>query len=37
MANARDADTLRDMVAVPWEGRRVKVSNDGTTNAIVDA
>ena len=36
LANARDADTLRDMTVDPWEGRRVKITNDGTTNTIAD-
>ena len=34
LANTRDTDVLRDMTVVPWEGRRVKITNDGTTNAI---
>jgi acetyl-CoA C-acetyltransferase len=34
IANVRDADTLRAMTTEPWEGRRVKVDNDGTTNTI---
>jgi acetyl-CoA C-acetyltransferase len=34
LANVRDADTLRDMTVHPWEGRRAKLTNDGTTNAI---
>ena len=34
MANARDADVLRDMTVEGWEGRRVKIHNDGSTNAI---
>ena len=29
LANARDADVLRDMTADAWEGRRVKITNDG--------
>ncbi len=37
MANARDSDTLRDMTTSPWERRRVKITNDGTTNTIVSA
>ncbi len=35
MANVRDTDTLRDMTTSPWEHRRVKITNDGTTNTIV--
>jgi hypothetical protein len=34
MANARDSDTLVDMTTTPWEHRRVKITNDGTTNQI---
>jgi acetyl-CoA C-acetyltransferase len=34
MANARDTDTLRDMTTTPWENRRVKFTNDGTTNNL---
>jgi acetyl-CoA C-acetyltransferase len=34
IANVRDTDTLRSMTTEPWEGRRVKVDNDGTTNTI---
>jgi acetyl-CoA C-acetyltransferase len=34
MANAHDSDTLVDMTTSPWEHRRVKVTNDGTTNTI---
>jgi acetyl-CoA C-acetyltransferase len=34
IANARDVDVLRDMTVNPWEGRRAKITNDGTTNAI---
>ena len=29
-----DVDVLRDMTGNPWEGRRAKITNDGTTNAI---
>jgi acetyl-CoA C-acetyltransferase len=35
MANARGSDTLLDMTTSPWENRRVKITNDGTTNQIV--
>ena len=34
LANSRDTDLLRDMTVEPWEGRRVKITNDGTTNTI---
>jgi acetyl-CoA C-acetyltransferase len=34
IANARDADILGDMMREPWEGRTVKVANDGTTNLV---
>ncbi|MCU1467056.1 MAG: acetyl-CoA acetyltransferase [Actinomycetia bacterium] len=34
VANARDSDMLGAMTAQPWEGRRVKFGNDGTTNTI---
>jgi acetyl-CoA C-acetyltransferase len=34
MANVRDTDTLRDMTTSPWESRRIKITNDGTTNTI---
>ena len=37
IANAREVDTLRDMTLRPWEGRRVKIGNDGTTNAVADS
>lgn len=33
-ANARDADALCDMTVHPWEGRRVKFTNDGSTNEL---
>ena len=36
IANARDADSLRSMMAEPWEGRRVKFTNDGTTNTVAE-
>lgn len=36
IANARDCDVLRDMTVSPWEGRRAKITNDGSTNAIGD-
>jgi acetyl-CoA C-acetyltransferase len=34
IANVRDLDSLAEMVAEPWEGRRVKITNDGTTNTL---
>jgi acetyl-CoA C-acetyltransferase len=34
LANERDADTLRSMTTEPWEGRRVKITNDGATNTL---
>jgi acetyl-CoA C-acetyltransferase len=37
IANAREVDTLLDMTVRPWEGRRVKIGNDGTTNAVADS
>jgi len=36
IANARDADALHDMTVNAWEGRRAKIINDGSTNAIGD-
>jgi acetyl-CoA C-acetyltransferase len=36
IANARDADTLRDMTVDAWEGRRVKINNDGATNSLAE-
>ena len=35
LANVRDADLLRSMTEEPWEGRRVAVTNDGSTNTLV--
>ncbi len=37
MANVRDVDVLREMTLSPWEGTRVKVTNDGSTNTIMGA
>ncbi len=34
IANVREADTLRSMTAEPWEGRVVKITNDGATNGL---
>jgi hypothetical protein len=34
IANTRDTDLLTAMTSEPWEGRRVKLGNDGTTNSI---
>jgi acetyl-CoA C-acetyltransferase len=36
IANARAVDTLTAMTTEPWEGRRVKIDNDGTTNAVAE-
>jgi acetyl-CoA C-acetyltransferase len=35
LANARDTEVLADMTLHAWEGRRVKVANDGATNHLV--
>jgi acetyl-CoA C-acetyltransferase len=35
LANARDTDVLDDMTSRAWEGRRVKLANDGATNHLV--
>ena len=35
LANCRDAGALGAMTTEAWEGRSVKVTNDGTTNRIV--
>jgi acetyl-CoA C-acetyltransferase len=35
IANVRDGDALFAMTHEPWEGRRVKLSNDGSANTIV--
>jgi acetyl-CoA C-acetyltransferase len=34
IANCRAAGVLSSMMREPWEGRRVRIVNDGTTNAI---
>lgn len=34
-ASVRDSDTLQAMTEEPWEGRRIRVSNDGSTNTLV--
>jgi acetyl-CoA C-acetyltransferase len=34
IANTRDLDVLQAMTAEPWEGRRVKITNDGTVNTL---
>jgi acetyl-CoA C-acetyltransferase len=34
IANVRDVDTLLAMTSEPWEGRRVDITSDGTTNAL---
>ena len=36
IANARDVDAMHDMTVHAWEGRRAKITNDGSTNAIGD-
>jgi acetyl-CoA C-acetyltransferase len=35
LANTRDVDILTDMVTEAWEGRRVRVTNDGSTNTLI--
>jgi acetyl-CoA C-acetyltransferase len=34
LANVRDVDVLSDMTAEAWEGRRVLLTNDGSTNTL---
>jgi acetyl-CoA C-acetyltransferase len=34
IGNVRDTDTLHSMTAEPWEGRPVKITNDGATNSV---
>jgi acetyl-CoA C-acetyltransferase len=34
LANTRDADVLRSMISEAWEGREVRLTNDGTTNQV---
>jgi acetyl-CoA C-acetyltransferase len=34
IANARDADLLQALTTEPWEGRRARVTNDGSTNSL---
>lgn len=34
LANVRDGDALRSMTEEPWEGRRVRITNDGSTNTV---
>jgi acetyl-CoA C-acetyltransferase len=34
MANVHDPEACTAMTVEPWEGRRVKVTNDGTTNTV---
>jgi hypothetical protein len=36
IANARDVDMLHDMTVHPWEGRRAKITNNGSSNSISD-
>jgi acetyl-CoA C-acetyltransferase len=33
-ANSRDADVMRSLMQDAWEGRKVRVTNDGTTNQV---
>jgi acetyl-CoA C-acetyltransferase len=35
LANSREPEVMQSMVVEPWEGRSIRVSNDGTTNTIV--
>jgi acetyl-CoA C-acetyltransferase len=35
LAIVRDTDVLRDMTTRAWEGTRVKLRNDGSTNSVV--
>ncbi len=35
MANSREVDVLRDMTEQTWEGRRVRITNDGSSNTVV--
>ena len=34
LANVREPEALRAMTEEPWEGRRARVTNDGSTNAL---
>ncbi len=34
IANMRDTDTLHSLTAEAWEGRQVKITNDGATNSV---
>jgi acetyl-CoA C-acetyltransferase len=34
LANSRDGDLLQALMTEPWEGRKVTVTNDGTTNRV---
>jgi acetyl-CoA C-acetyltransferase len=36
LANSRDVDLMRALMEEPWEGRKVTVTNDGTTNRVED-
>ena len=36
LALAYDVDMLHDMTVHPWEGRRAKITNDGSSNSISD-
>jgi acetyl-CoA C-acetyltransferase len=35
LANAHDADSISSMTEEPWEGRTVRVTNDGSTNTLL--
>jgi hypothetical protein len=34
LMNTRDTDVLNDMMVDAWEGKSVRVTNDGTTNSL---
>ena len=34
LAHTRDTDMVLAMTTEPWEGKRVKIVNDGTTNEL---
>ena len=34
LANSRDTDLLQALMTEPWEGKKVTVTNDGTTNRV---
>ena len=35
LANTRDTDAMTSMTTEAWEGRRVRITNDGTVNSLV--